>query len=453
MLACGGNGIATTPSPPRAIAIDPVECPTANESADGKIFHQSYLREHTDQTQNVTITLRPIQWTNPACEASSEECADRDQALQERQALNAKQLECVLAAFGPRDAVGAIRAEWYEPLETPSTGRPTPIGIAFSVLTVWSQLEAVARHPYVQRIDPAPGESAKLGIASPPSSTECPAAMDPPEPKLVDAVSVQRQGRKPVVIELTEASLPTLRMCPGDELCDDEISSGWALTVASTRQMTCVRRFIDTKLTAAAPGVAYGSARGFPQGPALPPFGESIHSTMAFALGLTWEEAVEAAKHPGIQRIWTSEGLSLGELPEGCPPDYDAPVASPECSSASDPTTNKFTAEAAAEWQAASGPNEVIVGVRDDQPVCPAPACPGRAVDCPELDRYVSWTTKVAIASQSCVRELIVAIGGSASAEVHTGSIAALLTWSQIQELVTHPEVVRIEPRFGGTLP
>jgi hypothetical protein len=254
---------------------------------------------------------------------------------------------------------------------------------------------------------------------------------------------------KAVAIELNQTVLPALRMCPGDELCDDEISSGWQLTVASTRQLTCVRRYIDTKLTAYAPEVLGGSVSGFPNGPGLPPFDESIHATLEFGLGLTWEEVAEAAKHPSIQRIYAS-GLALDEPPDGCPPDFDAPIIAPICSSETVSNTGKFSSEAAAIWQASTEPNEVIIAVRREHHLCPLPDCPGRT-GCPERDRYLAWQDEMARASQACVRALIASIGGTASDEVFAvgNALPAFLSWGQIQTVAAHPDVLSMESNIG----
>ncbi|HKY38557.1 MAG TPA: hypothetical protein VJN18_21585 [Polyangiaceae bacterium] len=432
-------------------------CPDARESGAGKVTHEAYLRAHSEQTQVVAIKLRRLPWANPACAdvEGSSSCSDRDGALTERQALNLKQVECVLAAFGPPGSIEAVRAQWYEPLQTPSSGPPTPIGTAFSVLALWSQLEAVARHPYVERIEPAPRQASKLGVPAPAPQAECPVATDPLDPKLADAASIRGNGRLPVVVELKHALLPALRPCEGEKPCDDWLASGWERTVASTRQLTCVQTFIDTKLQADSPEVAYRSVDGIPQGPKLPPFGESIHATLAFGLGLTWEEASEVAKHPFVGRLWSSEGLSLGVLPEGCPPDYDAPVPVPECTSETQAVKGKFSAAAEAQWQASTMPNEVVIAVRRGKDLCPLPACPGRATACPELERYTARLDEESKASQTCVRSLVASIGGSASDEAFTlgNAFPATLTWQQIQTVAAHPDVQHIDPRYGDAPP
>ena len=459
MLAgCGSKRTDTPPGQqPPSVTVDPVSCPEASESSAGKVTHEVYLRVHPQQTQRITVHLRPLSWADASCakSESSPSCPDPDQALLERQALNLKQVECVLSTLSPSGPVESLRAQWYEALLSPTTGAPKPVGTAFSVLALWPQIEAVARHPYVDRIEPAPGEAIKLGVSPPAIPGECPAATDPPDPKLVDATSLRGNGRQPVVIELKQSNLPALRPCSGEGRCEDRFASGWERTVAATRQTTCVRALLDTVLQADAPEVAYQSGDGIPQGPRLPPFGESIHATVAFGVGLTWEEASQTAKHPFVDRLWTSDALSFGTLPEGCPPNYEAPVVTPECASGTEAISDKFTSASATKWQASTEANEVVIAVRRQQQLCPLPACPGRDSACPELERYNARVTEEAKASQTCVRSLVLSIGGTASDEVLVlgNAFSATLFWDQIQTVAAHPDVEHIDPRFGEAPP
>lgn len=357
--------------------------------------------------------------------------------------------------FGPPGSVRLLGGQWYEALQTPTGRRPTPVGTAFSVRALWSQLELAAQHPYVERIEPALGQAAKLGVAAPAIPSECPRATDAPDPKLLEAESIRRQGRSPVVVELKRSLLPALRPCSGGAPCDDLFASGWERTVAGTRQLTCVRSLIDSRLLADAPEVPYHVVDGIFESPKLPPFGDVVHATLALGLGLTWDEATEAARHPYVERIWTSDSLGFDPLPDGCPPSYDTPVQLPACSSDTEPTTGKFTPEDQALWQASKTPNEVLLAIRRSQQVCPRPACPGPAQACPERDRYFMRLADEARASQACVRALIAAIGGDASAELLElgNSLLATLSWDQIQTVAAHPDVISLMPRFSMTPP
>lgn len=443
---------------PDSAVVDAGQCPETRESSAGKISHEAYLRAHSDLTHSITVKLRDMPWDPPACggdKSDSAKCPERDQALSARQATNEQQVGCVLAAFGPPGSVKLESAEWYEPLRVRSDGMPTPIGTAFSVLALWPQIDLVARHPYVERIDPAPGEAARIGVSAPPIPSECPPANDSADSKLGDAVAIQGQGRQPVVIELRRELLPALRPCPGAGACDDYYASGWESTIVGRRILTCVRAWTDSKLEGFAPEVSYATTVGIVGGPDLPPFADPIAATTAFGLALTWQEVTQVAQHPYVQRVWTSPGLQTGSLPAGCPPDYSTPVPPRTCPSTTEATSGKFTTASQAAWQASPGANQVTIAVRRDSQLCPRPACPGTAVECPELERYTDRLLEEATASQACVRALIAAIGGTASSEVFAvgDSFSATLTWSQIQTVAAHPHVAQIEPAAGEPPP
>jgi hypothetical protein len=439
--------------------VDPVVCPTVQESSAGKVHHEEYLRAHADLTHSIVVELRSLPWDPPACagdKSDSARCPERDQALKTRQQLNQKQVTCVIEAFGPPGSLKAPTAHWYEPPRLQSDGFPTPVGTSFSVLALWSQLEVVARHPYVASLRPALGEATRIGVPAPPVPVECPRANDAPGPKLVDAMDLEGLGRQPVVIELRKAMLPALRSCAdGVDFCDELHASGWERTIVARRALTCVRTWLDSKLSGPAPEVAYSQADGVPAGPKVPPFGDVIHATLAFGLALTWEEANEVAKHPGVERLWTSPNLTLGASPPGCPPDYDAPVQPPQCPTTTESAEGKFTAASRTAWEAATSPTEVIIAVRRTGTICPRPACPGRATDCPEAQRYNDRLSKEAAASQTCVRALVASIGGMATTEALPlgNTLGATLTWPQIQTVAAHPHVGQIEPRYFDVPP
>ncbi len=138
-------------------SVDPNGCPATEESREGKISHEAYLRAHPDLTHAITVRLRAPAWNPPACDGDGSEaaqCPARDAALIERQALNQKEVDCALQAFGPPEALSGITSYWYEPPRRLTSGMPTPIGTAFSTLALWSQIEGVARQPYVERLNP-----------------------------------------------------------------------------------------------------------------------------------------------------------------------------------------------------------------------------------------------------------------------------------------------------------
>jgi hypothetical protein len=460
-VGCGGRA-GPPPKPSKVpFTVDPVACPTAQESGAGKVTHEAYLRAHPDLTHSVTVRLRELPWDPPACagdKSDSARCPERAEALKAREALNLKQATCVFEAFGPPGSLKAPLAHWYEPPRLRSNGVPTPVGTSFSVLALWSQLEVVARHPYVESIQPAIGEAARIDVPAAPIPAECPAANEPPAPKLVDAAGIEGLGRQPVVIELRKAMLPELESCAdGADACDELHASGWERTIVARRVLTCVRSWLDSKLRGAAPEVAYSQVDGVPEGPKLPPFGDTIHATLAFGLALTWEEANEVAKHPGVERVWTSPSLTVGTLPLGCPPNYDAPVQPPACptTSEADSIDAKFTAASRAAWEASTGPQEVVIAVRRANDLCPRPACPGRATTCPEAERYNDRLMKEAEASQTCVRQVVASSGGMATTAAFPlgNSFGATLTWGQTQIVAAHPHVGQIDGRYSSPPP
>jgi len=460
LLGCGAKRTDTAPEqPPPAFSVDPTQCPELAPDGAGKVAHQAYLEQHPDLTHHVTVRLRELSWSAPTCpgpEGGAAICAERDQSLRELQELNAKQAQCVFSAFGPSGSLEAPLAQWYEAPRVRGDGSPTPIGRAFSARALWSQIEQVARHPYVERIEPALGEAAKLGVAPPLIPAECPAPLDSPTAKLVDAAQGTTGERQPVVVDLAASLLPATRSCPTEEeLCDDQIASGWERTIVGRRMLTCVLSYLDSKLEGPAPELGYKMVDGIPLGAKLPPFSDPIHATLSFGLGLTPSEITELAKHPYVARIWTSPGLSIDTPPTGCLGDPSAPAQAPQCSSVTEEISGKFTPAARADWEAAAGPNEVVVSVRGPAPVCPRPECPGRAAACPELDRYNQALEAQTRASQTCVRALIASLGGTASDEVLVlgDAFPATLTWPQIQAVAAHPDVVQIDPRFGTAPP
>lgn len=467
-LAAGGCGRTeephSVPAPSMAATVpffvDPVACPQAVESSEGKLSpsYEAYLRAHPDLTHSITVRLRALPWHAEPCNgdtSDSAQCPARDETLTERRALNQKEIECVYEAFGAPGSLKQPRAQWYEPSRKLTTGLPVPVGSAFSALALWSQIEAVAHHPYVEGVEPTFGVAATLGVAPPEIRLECPAATDDPMVKVTDAISIQGQGRRPVVVELRRELMPELQTCQSASFCTELHYSGWDLTIVGRRMLSCVQALIDSKVQAPALPVGYATVVGYPP-QNVPPFEDAIHAVTAFGLTLTWEEVLQVAKHPYVGKIWTSEGLSVEALPEGCPPNYGQPVVPPVCPTGTEPIDGKFTAASKAEWQASVGPNEVLLAVPRSAPVCPRPACPGRTVACPEFDKYYARDAEEALAFQTCVRSLITAIGGTVSPEAlapGANAIAASLTWQQIQTVAAHPHVSGIDRAFEGTPP
>lgn len=434
---------------PRNITIDPIHCPVERESGASKVQPDGYLRDHLDEVQNAALKLRPMAWTSPACAMpDTGGCSDRDAALRERQALNQKQVDCVRATFEFGSIEGPSVPVWYEPLQALSSGMPVPIGTEFSLRALGSTLVTLAEHPYVESIVPAFGEAARLSLTAPSVPEECPAASEEPDAKLVELVSIQDKGRVPLAVDFATSVLPPLRACPESTACDDGVASGWERSVASTNEVTCVRRFIDSQLQGPAPAVPYARGDGSPLPPYVPPFRAAVSAKLSLGLGLTRAEAYQIARHPYVQRIWTSAALSF-ETQAACF-GGDQPLIV-ECTEARESTVGKYDAAAEAHWRAATMPNFVLISLRRSLPLCAAPACNS----CPERDAFNERLIERFGEAQACVRNLIAAVGGSAAEEPSLAGDAftALLTWDQIQVVAAHPDVGSIQAESVSPLP
>lgn len=425
----------------RSVTVDPMQCPDDREDSAGKVSPETYLSGPAEEVNNATIKLRPVAWRNLSCaSADGIGCPDREAAISERQAMNQKQVDCVLAILESDEIAGPVVPVWYEPPQKLVTGLPVPIGTEFSVPAVGAALQRVATHPYVESIVPAFAEAARLGLVPTPIPEECPEAADEPNIKLMDLLSARDQGRVPVAVDLVESVLPPLRSCADSAECDEGIASAWSRSVVSTREVTCVRRFIDSYLQADSARVLYGRAEGDPLAPHVPPFGAPVNATLSFALGMTWMEAYEVAKHPYVQRIWTSDALTFETEPECFGGSQPLVVA---CTNRRESIVGKLDTQAEAKWQAATSPNLVLITIRRSLPFCEPPACSA----CPERDLYNEQLTMRSGEAQACVRELITAVGGDApeAPSIIPDFFSALLTWPQIQSVAAHPDVARID--------
>jgi hypothetical protein len=435
--------------PGPGVVVTPGSCPTENEAGVGKIGARDYYAAHPSETFIIAVRLRPLALAIPPCPGQSDadaRCAERDQALMERQAQNQQQFACVLGSFGPPRSVDDLLPLWYESPHHLTSGRPVPIGVEFIVAANWAQVQAVAAHPFVARIDPAPGQAPLLKVAAPAPPGECPAPTDEPLRKLVDA-QIQNQGQRGVAIELREAgALPPVVNCPGDTLCEAGVANMWDRAILALRQRTCVLRYVDTVVKTPAASVSYGSISGSPIAPALPPFGQAAAAVRAFGLGLTWEDLVAVARLPDVQRIWSGDGLQIDQPAPGCPPDLTAPIASPTCSADREAATGKLSAADLSRIATATQPLSISIGVRDGAHICPLPTCPGPSQPCPTRDAYISRWEAENRESQRCVRAFITELGGTASAEIFwlVNFVSATMPPAQIMQLATHPHVANI---------
>lgn len=201
--------------------------------------------------------------------------------------------------------------------------------------------------------------------------------------------------------------------------------------------------WINAALEGFPESVDYASQEGWPLLSSIPPFGQVPKVITAFGVALNWNEIMAASRHPYVKAIWSSSALSTDALPEGCPPVYDDPIPQSACDRPAEPFESKLTEEAIELWSSdPTKPFDVLIAIRKNYTVCPIPACPGTARQCPESDKYNAWLERASEASQACVRELIEEVGGVSSEFFTIGNgLSATLTWEQIQIVAAHPDV------------
>ncbi len=410
-------------------------CPSARESAENKLPPVGDGVIESEAIISAIVHLRAVPGSS----------AGRSGA--ERVEQNLQQVQCVFAEFGDDGVQPGAR--WYEPITDAEAAR-YPIGRAFSARVRWATLKVVATHPYVEKISLDFGQGHRLDPFVRERAFDCVL----PEQESSSQVAVDEPQtpteRIAVVVELSQDHLPTVRECDsGVELCEASIASVWGRVMASTHTLTCVKDWLNAALEGFPAPVAYIAQDEWHDFPVLPPFGQAPLATRAFGVALNWNEIQAASRHPFVKAIWSSSGLTLDELPEGCPPSYTAPNSQPSCDQTSEPFARKVTPDSVALWS--SEPTtafEVLVAVAKNYVACPRPACPGTAKQCPERDNYNAWLASASQASQTCVRHLISELGGISSAESFTlgNGFAATLTWAQIQAVASHPDVISVSP-------
>lgn len=417
-------------------------CPSVRETAVDKLPPIGDAVIDSEALVSAIVHLRAVPESAPGSSGHSTPGGAAANSFEQNQ----QQVRCVIEAFGD-DGVRP-RARWYAPINDLEDARQ-PIGTAFSATARWATLEDVARHPYVEKISLEFGQGASFGYFAREGAFDC---VEPEQEfsSKVDVVQPQTlTERIAVVVELSQDHLPPVLECDsGDELCDDAIASVWRRVTASTRTLTCVKDWINSILEGVPAPVSYAAQDEWLTFPVLPPFAQLPSTPTAFGVALNWNEVRAASRHPYVAGIWSSSGLTLDELPEGCPPSYSEPSTAPVCEHVAEPLDGKLTEDAVELWSS-SEPTvafDVLVGVRKNYVVCPRPACPGTARQCAELDEYISWIEQVSRASQTCVRALIDDLGGVPSDESFTlgNGFPATLTWAQIQAVASHPDVVSV---------
>ena len=114
------------------------------------------------------------------------------------------------------------------------------------------------------------------------------------------------------------------------------------------------------------------------------------------------------------------------------------------CTTDQEPIDGKISAAHRVWFETMSGAMTVIIGAEGGAKVCPLPDCSVRP--CAERDAFLDRWQAENLASQRCIRDLIVSIGGTADATAFLGnSFAAMLTWEQIQVVAAHPHVTSVE--------
>jgi hypothetical protein len=404
---------------------------------------QAFFEATPDSVWAVAVWLRPsslpVVPDCPGDSARDARCAERDQALTERQLLNVQEVNCALGVLS--DRVTNLAALWYELPYHLTTGAPVPIGFSLRLLLTGPQIALLASHPFVERIEPAPGTVPGSGIAPPAPPDDCPTSSDDPGPKLSRLVQIQGKGRQPALIDLDVSE----RVLPA--------SGDWERTILNTREATCIKRRVDAIVTEASPRIGYQSIRVGSAG-ALPPVGQSSVVTLVVGQGLTWDEAMLLAAHPYVASIWTFDGLQYEPPPPpGCPPDLDAPVPAVACTDEREPIDGKFFDAQRAQLEAATSPVGVGIMLSGGATVCPTSQC--SVPPCPDLVKFTERWKAENTASQRCVRDLIASLGGTSSPEVFSGInvFFASLTWEQMRAVAAYPQVKSLERASGSPPP
>lgn len=447
----GGGGEVVDAGGDAPLVVDTDSCPSEREPNAAKLPEVQQVPD-LEEVVGIVVHLREIGGAQQGSSGGEEVSAV--QVLESRYLQNQQQVKCVFESFGV-DGVAPM-ARWYEPLEYLSTGEARPIGRAFATTARWKTVQAVAEHPYVQRVSLDFGESIGRGAEPSLPDSSCRVEPESMDGKVTVSEPDQPSDRLPVVVELRQEEPVTAACADGSQLCHEVITSAWRATVDGTRTWSCVRGWLDANLEGTPLAVPYLAVESWEDVPSLPPFGQLPVLVRAFGAGLTWAEIMALGTHPKVASIWTSSGLGFDEMPEGCPPSYESSMDDAACPEANDAMDEKLSQQDTARWSAEpTAVFDVLIAVRKPYTVCPRPACPGSNNQCPERDEFDAWLQGVSDASQTCVRELVASVGGAASEESHSvgNSFPAKLTWSQIQAVAAHPDVVSIVSALGGEPP
>lgn len=452
LTACRGTS-GDTRSEYDAALPAPRSCAFVEGANAERVFHPKLLMDNPGTAFPTLVGLQAIEAPVPVCHGVSTfggGCDERDRALLARARTNQEQIECVLQGLASGRERGNVTALWYEVPYRLTNGSLVPIATAFHLDLTWAEVERMAGNNFVSVIEPAPGTARSIGIAPPDTPKECQTPGEFPESKVRNAAAIRDRGRQPVVIEVKDPGvLLGSAECAEAGRCDPT-SVLWERTVHNTRHVMCILRRIDAVVAAEPTKVAYQSRTGNPTGAPLPPLGQLPTATKAFGIGLTWEEVLRVAENPYVESIWTSSDLQVApEPPSGCPPVLSAPVPPKICATTTELSEGKISSVDRARWESTGGAHRVLVTVRGGAKVCPLPNCPAA---CDERDRFIARWKEENREAQRCVRDLLMAVGGTAAPEPFwlVNAFDAVLTWEQIQRVAVHPDVERIEAAEGG---
>jgi len=181
------------------------ECPTAPEDTAGKIRDEAFLQQQPDAEYPVAVWLKAEANTAPCVGSTDGGTRCSDEAIEDRVRANGSQVQCVVnwlrgdSGHGP-----SLVPIWYEAPDIESTGRPAPIGAAFTTTLSVPQIKSLADNAFVEAIEPAPGSAAGVAVTALVEPADCPASVDAPDAKLSDATTIQGQGRQAVVVDFRD---------------------------------------------------------------------------------------------------------------------------------------------------------------------------------------------------------------------------------------------------------
>jgi len=441
--ACSGKTQATaTSGGSRGSGSGGNECLQVTDKSEGKIHHLQFLEEHASDAHSVLLSLGP--WTNESCFPGETGCDPNDDALLKLQQSNQTDLDCVTATLIRDSKRPVVAAAWYRPVSFLTSGQIIPLGTAFTITASLDEVIALAQNPLVVAIDPAPGQGAGVPSTATKNFAACPDEAETVGSKLDEARAIQGMGRRPVVVDLRETILPAPIVCDGTSTCTEADNRAWERTIVNTRALTCVRRWIDMKLSAIPGPVEYASGSGSTTAPLLPPFGQSAATVSSQAMTLDWDEAQLVAGHPYVERIWTSPGL-MQPQESACPPDLSTPIATKTCVSETEAGDGKFDAHNRQIFESTVDPLSVMLKIDGGATVCALDSCSREP--CPSSTAVQERWVQENLESQKCVRDQIKSLGGASSPEAFwlTNSFTATLTWAHIQTVAMNPDVLRIE--------